>query len=360
ITMRARPADGEFVPAQGEARGWSAFDNHHDVEPDAGRWVEAGRLFFALRVDRRRAPAALVKAKVALQERARREEMGLAVLPSKIRQEIREEVKKELAEEAAPSYSHHPAIWHLQRQEVILLSAADAVSDAFREEFKTTFQRTLTGLRPVRRARVLDLPASCIGALDSVRPASFAGSGDSEAPADEFETNRLLGREFLTWLWHRIDEVGGDFDLAGLDRYGLMVGDVLVLDPDEADETVDSFRRGHPADLPEARLALATGKKVASLRLVLAKDEAEWRFGLAAHTLDATGLRLPRIHEEHPDDRLEGELALLDEWIAVVDRLYRDFLSVRLGPGWRAAAEEIRRWIASSRREAGELVGVGT
>ncbi|MBI4613238.1 MAG: hypothetical protein HY720_06465, partial [Planctomycetes bacterium] len=94
LAKRVRPPGEEFVPAQGEARGWSAFDNLLDVEPDAGRWVEAGRLFFALRVGRRRAPAALVKAKAALQERARREEMGLAVLPSKIRQEIREEVKK--------------------------------------------------------------------------------------------------------------------------------------------------------------------------------------------------------------------------------------------------------------------------
>ena len=178
---------------------------------------------------------------------------------------------------------------------------------------------------------------------------AFGSKGDR--PVDERGGMDYLGPEFLTWLWYRIDETGGDFQWPDLGRYGMMVGESLVLDGDELDATKDSFRGGAPAEAVEAGAALAAAKKVSQMRVLVARDEAEWRGTITAATLDVGGLKVPKTEAKDAHEVLDDQLSGLEEWIKVQDRLFKDFLVLRLGPEWRQHVEAVRTWVASHRGE---------
>jgi hypothetical protein len=168
------------------------------------------------------------------------------------------------------------------------------------------------------------------------------------------ETKRFLGREFLTWLVHRIEEEGGRL-IRDADVIELQLGDRVVLagsGPDKPRLTVAGT-----GDLrPEIGVGLRRGKWLDQAKIGIMRGERRWELSLDGGMLTYDSLRCPQLGErdagaqEDPRAAFENDLFLrladLEDAIDVLDRLYAEFCRERGSSAWNGRTlPTLRRWV---------------
>ncbi len=170
------------------------------------------------------------------------------------------------------------------------------------------------------------------------------------------ETKRFLGREFLTWLVHRIEEDGGRL-VRDADVIELQLGDRAVLagtGPDKPRLSVAGT-----GDLrPEIGAGLRRGKLLDQAKLAIVRGERRWELSLDGGMLTYDGIRCPKLGDrdagatDDPRAAFENDLFLrladLEDAIDVLDRLYAEFCRVRGSSTWAGRElPALRRWVQS-------------
>jgi hypothetical protein len=168
------------------------------------------------------------------------------------------------------------------------------------------------------------------------------------------EAKRFLGREFLTWLVHTIEEGGGRIT-RDADVIELQLGDRVVLagvGPDKPRLTVAGT-----GDLrPEIGAGLQRGKLLDQAKLVIVRAERRWELSLDGGMLTYDSLRCPQLGErdagpqDDPRVAFETDLFLriadVEDAIDVLDRLYAEFCRVRGGAKWNGTVlPALRSWV---------------
>jgi len=168
------------------------------------------------------------------------------------------------------------------------------------------------------------------------------------------ETKRFLGREFLTWLVHRIEEEGGRL-VRDADVIELQLGDRVVLagtGPDKPRLTVAGT-----GDLrAEIGVGLRRGKLLDQAKIAIVRGERRWELSLDGGMLTYDSLRCPQLGErdagaqEDPRAAFENDLFLrladLEDAVDVLDRLYAEFCRVRGSSNWSSRTlPALRRWV---------------
>lgn len=173
----------------------------------------------------------------------------------------------------------------------------------------------------------------------------------TEGPASGgADTHGFLGEEFLTWLWFRWEQDGGEFTLPGGRVVGVAIDDFLCFGAPSDDETEQTLRHGLPTRTAEARTALRSGRRLRRARLLLAEGARQWSATFDAPTMALRGVVLPEDAEEceSDSDRTADRAA---NWLALhelVQALYSRFLAERLRPDFLATvAAQQARWMAS-------------
>jgi hypothetical protein len=168
-----------LTPREERALGWVSADNLLDTSFAPGSLSRGPCAAFALRIDRRRADARLVRANLDLEERAaraadpgpdrkrRREE----------RQEMRRAIADRLLDEAKPTIEVHPVLVFPRTRTVLFLSLSRPANEAFRTHFAETFDTTLSALTPFHRAIELLADRGASEALGPLRRAEFGRAG---------------------------------------------------------------------------------------------------------------------------------------------------------------------------------------
>ncbi|HJQ84132.1 MAG TPA: hypothetical protein VKA21_08655 [Candidatus Binatia bacterium] len=160
------------------------------------------------------------------------------------------------------------------------------------------------------------------------------------------ETKRFLGREFLTWLVHRIEEGDGRVEHDG-QTTELQLGDRVVLaggPDDRARLTVV----GEGDVRAELGAGLRRGKLVDRARLILLRGERRWELVLDGGRLGYEALRCPPLGPRDGDreNDLYLRLADVEDALGVLDRLFAEFCLVRASAGWRERAlPALRAWV---------------
>ncbi|MDP7035614.1 MAG: recombination-associated protein RdgC [Planctomycetota bacterium] len=329
--------------------GWVSFDNLLDRDLTAGKVIHSGRVFFGLRIDRKRVPANVARARVDLEVREQMAATGRDRLSRKELAEIKEGVQDELLAQTPASSVHIPVVWNVERDTLYFFSNAESAALELRAAFRSSFGVDLTVVDARTLVRHLGSPSWATG-LEHLGHSRFdsgaKGSGSSfeeefQGGTDDFTSSRILGREFLTWLWLESEERP--------EKVGLVLAESIDLDDDAVDEMRTGLRRGFPSQSLEARAALLAGKKVASARWILAREDREWNFTLKGQSLALSGVRLPRGEASDPHERLDYWLDSVEGLSAALDELYRDFLSERLSGAWKDREREIRDWVVRGR-----------
>jgi len=174
---------------------------------------------------------------------------------------------------------------------------------------------------------------------------------------ERIELRRFVGRELLLWLWFESEVFEATLETKTHGAFGMWLEGRLVL---SAGAETTTIKGTIPGQHREAKEALLRGKMpdLAAMHVSWADHEAT--FTLKAETLAISGLKLPR--KEPPEVAPAGEgtivpvkrprkkpenfakdeahedfyerMRLTLEVEGIVEALYRDFLTLRLGPAW--------------------------
>lgn len=163
------------------------------------------------------------------------------------------------------------------------------------------------------------------------------------------ESNRFVGREFLTWLWFESEvfETNLRASSGASCSLWLEIQITLALDGDEA-----RIKGPLAAGSPEAKQALRQGKLPREARLHAMLDENEYTWAMKADALAIGGLKVPAQLSADKDryEALYERMQLTETLEAVLEALYDDFVVLRLSSEWeRGVVPEMRKWAASER-----------
>ncbi|HJU84269.1 MAG TPA: recombination-associated protein RdgC [Holophagaceae bacterium] len=151
-----------------ERMGWCDWRNPLIVPPDEG-WVSVDRYaLFALRIDSRKVPAALLKAHVDLKLRRLQEEKDLAFIGKEARISLQDEVKVELLRKVLPTPKVVEVAWDLKGGQLWTTASSSKAQGALTSLFMKSFGCELQPLAPLLLAgRVApQLPVEALMALD--------------------------------------------------------------------------------------------------------------------------------------------------------------------------------------------------
>jgi hypothetical protein len=167
--------------------------------------------------------------------------------------------------------------------------------------------------------------------------------------------DETLGRDFLTWLWCRSeiantikDEQGGEFAFFMEQRIVVQGGD------GEMKETASVS--GVVSELREARLGLATGKKVTRAMLRLEQGPESWQLVLKAEDFTLNSLKTPKVEaaadkNNDPEAIFFEKVYLLEKCVSFLDILYKEFLRLRLSKEWVTEINAVRDWLYKDREQ---------
>lgn len=167
-------------------------------------------------------------------------------------------------------------------------------------------------------------------------------------------TDLILGREFLTWLWFRSESSNGLFRMTqasgkGGEPFSATMEQRVVVRGGEGDNQETASVSGSLSPLREARLGLQTGKLVVRGLVRLEKDGNAWQVTLKAEDFSIGSLRTPSIAKEEqgddPDALFLEKMYLIESSLDMLDDLFRQFLDVRLSTAWNKEAADVAAWM---------------
>lgn len=161
---------------------------------------------------------------------------------------------------------------------------------------------------------------------------------------------KFLGFEFLTWLWYSIEEDRAVFRVVDPELTVLEIGNRLVLENRIQDALESITIKGDDAGLEEGLISLRKGAVVTEMNLICKYGDQEWRLTIKGESFDIAGLKTPESGPVETSEDLEGRLlekVFMDEKaIALVDRLYRHFIRLRISNDWNEnVVPRLRKWL---------------
>jgi hypothetical protein len=355
-------AKNAFKPIdQGTAElsiGWVHTGNHQESSFAApvDFWYDH-YLAFSLRQDRRKLPAALLKAYLQVAEHEfLTANPGYSRVPKQKREELRDGVRTALLARTLPVPTVHDAVWDTRSGILTFASLGKAALDTFETHFKKTFPGLrLVAVHPFARAeRVVGEPLK--SALRSANKAT------SEAALDLIVSNRWLGRDFLLWVMYRTMNEASEYRSSrpGPAEQGepfvAYLNDRLVL-CSAGEDGVQKVTVAGPQDrYSEVRTALQQGKVIDEASLIFEKREHLWKLTLKGETFHFASFRTPKVTLEKDntvDESSEREalfyerMCVLEEGLQLFDTLFAAFLTARLGTGWSEEIGKIEEWLAN-------------
>ncbi len=343
--------------AQELATGWVHFDDDEasDFSSAAG-CVRDHYLCFALRQDRRKVPAALLKRHFSrLCEEFLGAHPGLQRVPKNQREQLRDQARESLLARTLPTPSVVHVVWDMQRNLVRFCSLGKNNIETFQGLFHQTFPGLRLRLLPPLQRAFAVLPDSLHGALRQ------ADQAQSDSFLEQIEANRWLGADFLLWLFYRTLNSGSQYQVltAGplLEKqpFTAFLDDRLVLVGGGQEGQQKIVVAGPQDHFLEVKTALSQGKQIEEATLHVQQDEDRcWKLTLKGERFFFGGFTTPMIRPEttpEDDPGLEAEAAFLTKINAVeegeqmFDSLFRTFLTVRLGGDWGRQLDAVNRWL---------------
>lgn len=302
-----------------------------DLDFDKAKNVAGAFIFFGIRLDQKKPPAALVRARVRVQVEELRNH-GEKVT-AKMRREIRQQVVADLLKDKIPSSSFAGIAWDREEKKVHILSTSRKLIDTTRALFDRCFSRNIDQRTPAELVKRLEL----------------------ESKVAKLNLEYEVQAQFLTWLWFRCETDGGEFALPSGEA-GLVILDDLTLDGPDGESSRTKLKGDQPTQTNEAAAALEMGRSLASAKIVAARGAREWTFTLSRDSLEITAAKLPAPESDEPMELLAERLEAVDELRDLVEELFGVYLEARLGD-WEPIEAAMKEWVetkADVAREAAE------
>lgn len=167
-------------------------------------------------------------------------------------------------------------------------------------------------------------------------------------------TDVILGQEFLTWLWFTSEARRGAFTTREGEEYFLYVEQRVSVQGGEGENKETATVAGSMSELREARMGLATGKKVNRALVRIERDVDNWLVTLKAEDFSLGSLKTPKVEkaddqmDDEPDAPLLEKMYLIERCLTYLDEAYLAFLKVRLSKEWHDEVRNLNQWLQNA------------
>jgi hypothetical protein len=308
IEHRFRPFEGG---SDKERVGWAEWRNPliTDLDPD---WIlQDGYAAFALRVDTRQVPSALLKNHLMLRIEKFKKQEDLAFVPKETQKEMKEELEEELLRKVVPTTKSYEVVWDLREQTIWTNASSKSAQSQLLGHLMATFR-----IKFVLKT-LLDI--------------------------DDSVDKDTISEDFILWLWKESLVNSGRLGVPGDDSVCHVEGPIL-LTSESGDVHEITLAKGNPQESIQAFEALRRGIKPRICIVRLFSTEKEFSFRLSADGLTMSGIKLPKPEVKTSwKDLLSERIDSLKDCISLMEARYRQFLLRRNSSN--AEGEQIRNWI---------------
>jgi len=336
--------------------GWITPRHLFDTDITAERIAVGRFVSLAMRIDRNAVPAAVLKSYIHVEEDVALQAGGREFLSKSERAQAREtaqiRAEREAKNGAFRRIFAYPLLIDLDRQTVYFGNLGVGVNDKMMALFMDTFDCGLEPASADRLAYRLMQAAGGIEGVEHAKPSHLirAPQGCEGAP-DDFDTGDrgFLGKEFLTWLWFKVDSDDGALRVSTGDEIAVMIDRVLRLECDFAVTGTDVITADGPAALPEARAALTVGKQPTKMGLIFGGRAGEFSLVLDGRRMTVSSMVLPPDEDGADKDlhaRRERRFEQIADAAELLDVLYELFLRRRTSGTWSRELGKMRAWVA--------------
>lgn len=326
--------------AGGQRSGWCHVDDVLGVIFDRNDWLFNQYAVFALRVEDKSVPSSILQPALRARVAAWCQESGRERCPAKVKAELRELVEAELLPRTQPKRQTYAVCWHLNEGWVTFAGTSASRRDAFRKLFHRTFGLRLVPADPLD---VIEDGAALLacGAMDVIEGTIAKGE-----PVGDLDDRPVcpphLASEFMLWLAWRAGESRA-LDLDGEPVEHWLDGRLDFRAPGE-ERACASVRDEQPVNAA-ALGALASGKIIRSIPLVLCRADREYVITLTGTDLARRGAKMPSLVKGGDLAEQVYEAAFLyEEMEHLLGELFSEFGRQRVASGAQGCAA-IRRWL---------------
>ncbi len=162
--------------------------------------------------------------------------------------------------------------------------------------------------------------------------------------------NTILGQDFLTWLWFKIDNENILFQLKDGRTFSLNMEQKVSVQGGEGETKSTATVSSPGGELSEAKTGLLTGKKVNKAQLLFSMDEDDWLMTVNAADFGISGLKTPKIATQNdegddPDAKFLEKMFLVERCLEMLDIVFTQFLKLRMSKEWQEEIAAVKRWI---------------
>ncbi len=349
-----------IASADGVECGWTAGDHVLDTDFELAKNVINDTLSFDLRVDTDKIPGDLLRAYYAVELKALSKKNPSGFASTKQKREAKEIARDRLEQEAKDGRYRKrkciPVLWDRLSNEVLFGATSIAQVDRLTSLFEQTFGKELECVTAGRRAYHLAELHSRTRMVDDSAPSAFVPGvtpPDVAWIADE-SSRDFIGNEFLLWLWYHTDVESDTIKLVDKSEVTLMLARTLTLECPRGQTGHETISSEGPAQLPEARRAIQSGKLPRKVGLTLVRHSEQYELTLHAETLAVSSAKLPAPDESISEVRakLEERANQIRNLIETLDLLYDAFGQKRFGKDWEKELLGMQKWLKREERRA--------
>jgi hypothetical protein len=186
---------------------------------------------------------------------------------------------------------------------------------------------------------------------DTLQPSRFSASeslGQFDWLTDGGDCTDWLGNEFLLWLWWWLDTQDDAVALPDGTRVTVMLARTLSLQCPRGETGKDTISAEVPTALPEAFLALQSGKLPRRVGLTLVREGETYDLTLQPETLTVSGAAIDPAERPSEGTPLEARIDSLRRLTETLDLLFQTFCQQRLTKGWKQTEEALADWLSGT------------
>ena len=313
-------------------------------------------LHFGVRIDTDQIPAAIKKAWLQM------ELLSLTVdnpsgKPTKAqREEAKEAVEARCAEEVATGkfrrMSQVSVLWDAANDEIYLGSTSPSATEVCTELLQRAFGIEVERATSGKLAQTFATDYELLEDLYALTPSTFI---DEQEPgiawwngmSDNYD---YLGNEFLLWLWWNWEANGDVVALSDESEVSGMFARTLSLDCPQGEFGKETISSESPVVLPEAMLAIQSGKLPRKAGLMLVRYNEQYDFTLQAETFAVGSAKITPLGDTQSVDA-HDRIQSIRDFSQTLDLLFDAFCERRIGKSWESEQKKIRAWLQTKKPE---------
>lgn len=335
--------------------GFIAGDHLLDMKFAVEKNIIGDALHFGVRVDSDQIPGAIKNAWLQM------ELLPLTVdnpsgKPTKAqREEAKELVEARCAEEMATGkfrrMQQTSILWDASNDEIYVGSTSPTANEACVDLLQRAFEIELDHVSSGKLAHTYATEYKQLGALYEISPAAFVteeGAGSVTWWNGMGENYDYLGNEFLLWLWWQWETESDTIQLSDESQISGMFARTLALDCPRGESGKETISAESPVALPEAALAIRSGKLPRKAGLTLVRNNEQYDFSLQAEQFSVGSAKITQIGADgvmEPEERLQS----LRNFSESLDLLFDAFCERRLGKSWKKDLKHMQSWLQADK-----------